>query len=532
MFIDSKIKKELKEKLESYFEKTLHKDDFIDLELLKLMAHVTTKTGYEVAVLLNRKGKVVDIFVGNKNSVSFETISEENKLSGVRLIHTHPSGNSMLSELDKSALLNNKLDAVCAVGVSNGELTTAHVGFINAGQESFKVDVTYVHNAQYINKYGLFEKLYEYDAEFNKHQSGLYSGEKTQNRAILVAVEITEQDDLTQDLQELKGLAETAHIEVVGKISQKRSVPDGKFLIGQGKLVELKELVQNTGANLVIFDNELSGSKKRNLTGFLGVDVIDRSLLILDIFAARAQTNEGKLQVELAQLKYLLPRVGSIIKGHEGSGSGVGMRGPGESKIEINKRVIENNILKKEKELQQVRKTREVTRSSRRRSNKKVVSIVGYTNSGKSTLMNTLANANVYEKDELFATLDTTTRNVWLNNKNEILLIDTVGFINKLPHEFINAFSSTLEESVFADLLLHVVDASDKNYEKHISVVLEVLQKIGAQSPIITVFNKMDKVKDINQIKAHAPKNSVFISAKQGTNIAELKNAILKEISK
>lgn len=531
MFIDNKIKKELREKLESYYEKTLNKNDFIDLDLLKLMAHVTTKTAYEVAVLLNRRGKVVDIFVGNKSSVTFNVESEDNKLNGIRLIHTHPSGNSNLSELDISALINNKLDAVCAVGVSNGEVTTAHVGFINLTGDGLKADITFVHNANYINKYGLFEKLYEYDQEFKKQQGNLYSGEKTANRAILVAVEISENDNLQRDLEELKGLAETAHIEVLTTISQKRNVPDGKYLIGQGKLVELKELVQNYGANLVIFDNELSGSKKRNLTSYLGVDVIDRSLLILDIFASRAKTNEGKLQVELAQLKYLLPRVGSMIKGHEGSGSGVGMRGPGESKIEINKRVIENNIVKKEKELQSVKKTREVTRSARKRSSKKNVSIVGYTNSGKSTLMNTLANANVYEKDELFATLDTTTRNVWLNNNNEILLIDTVGFINKLPHEFINAFSSTLEESVFADLLLHVVDASDKNFEKHISVVLEVLQKIGANSPIITVFNKIDKVKDIKQVKAKAPKNSVFISAKQGTNLSDLKTAILKEIN-
>lgn len=530
MQIDSKLKKELKEKLLSFYEKFCSKDDFVDLELLNLMAYITTKTGFEVAVFVNRKGQVVDIYVGTQSSVSFPSFENTGKgFCGVRVIHTHPNGNSELSKLDKSALINNKFDCVCAVGVNNGELTTATAGFIKPDGKS--VVTVFMHNANYINKYGLIEKIKESEKEFVEQNSKLIENQAKQYRAVLVAVELSKEDNLERDINELKGLSATLQIEVVGVITQKRSKPDNRYLIGEGKLEELRELIQNTQANLVIFDNVLSGSKQSNLTKTLGVEIIDRSRLILEIFAKRAQSSEGKLQVELARLKYLLPRSANMIKS-DGGGSGIGLKGPGESKVELNRRIIENNILKLERELENVKKTRAISRDNRLKSNKPIVSLVGYTNSGKSTLMNVLSGANVYEKDELFATLDTTTRNVWLANDTEILLIDTVGFINKLPHEFINAFSSTLEESVYADLLLLVVDASDKDYQNHIKVVHEVLKKIKANSPIITVFNKIDKVKNLDEIKQTAPQNSIFISAKKYEGIEELKKVIIKNVKK
>ncbi len=532
MFINEKIKKEYKEKLIGYYETYINKDDFIDLSLLKLMAEITSKFGFEVGVFIDRKGRVIDIVVGEKNSLQFESNETVKGLNGVRIIHTHPTKDSRLSDLDKSALINNLYDCICTIGVENNEVYGATVAFINAETETAKLDEVVVANANYINKYGLIEKIYYYDKILLENQDSLHNNNKKRAKAVLVMAEIEKTDDIEVDLKELESLAKTANIDVVGKISQKREQPDARFIIGKGKLEELKNLIQNTNANLVVFDNELSGSKKRNLTDELNVDVIDRSLLILDIFASRAKTSEGKLQVELAQLKYLLPRVGSIIRGHEGSGSGVGLKGPGETKIELNKRIIENNIIKKEKDLANVKKNREIARLGRQKSKKKVVSLVGYTNSGKSTLLNALSGAGVYEKDELFATLDTTTRNVWLNDKNQILLIDTVGFINKLPHELINAFSSTLEESVFADLLLHVVDCSDKNYLKHIEVVKEVLNKIGANSEVIMVYNKVDKVQDLDAVKSTAAKNSVFISAKKLINLDDLKSNIINFINK
>ena len=530
MFIDAKVKKEIREQLLENLNKAFSKDSFIDLDLLNLMTEITQKTGYEVAVLINRKGIVTDVYVGTKNSVQISTQEYSKKgFNGLRVVHTHPNGNSTLSQLDNSMLLNNKYDCICAIGVLEGKLTTANVGYIKITDKEPVVETVFVHNPNYINKFGLLEKILQNETDYIKNQQSIYTNSDQQNRAVLVVAEIEKRDNLEEDLEELQGLCQTAGIVVLGSVTQKRAKPDGKYLIGEGKLVELKNLVQNTNANLVVFDNELSGSKQANLVNSLGVDVIDRSMLILDIFAKRAKTSEGKLQVELAQLKYLLPRANSLIRGHQG-GSGVGLRGPGESKIEINKRIIENNIIKKERELEHVKQTRQVARSNRLKSNKKIVCLVGYTNSGKSTLMNTLSGAGVYEKDELFATLDTTTRNVWLNSKNEILLIDTVGFINKLPHEFIEAFSSTLEESVFADVLLHVVDVSNPNYQKQIDVVNQVLQKIKATSPIITVYNKIDKVPLWKPSQNSLP-NSVAISAKRQTNIENLKNLIIKFIN-
>lgn len=533
MNINSKVKKGQAQSLQSFIDKSLSKDDFIDLELLDLMQQITTDTGLEVAVVVNRKGVVEDVYVGQSNSVSITTPQyDTDLLNGRRLIHTHPNGNSNLSALDKSMLTNNRYDAVCAVGVKDGKLTTATVGFINADSEKEKVDLVLVHNPHYINKYGLIEKIKEYNEVLKQKNSGMFSNADQQERAVLVGVELSAEDDIELDLEELASLADTAKVKVVAKLWQKRNKPDVRYLIGQGKLEELQQLVQNTNANLVIVDNELSGSKMSNLSDALGVKVITRSMLILDIFATRAKTKEGKLQVELAQLKYMKPRAGNMTSNYDGGGSGVGLRGPGESKVEINRRVIEKNIIKLNKELQSVKKNREVARQQRKNSDKSIVSLVGYTNSGKSTLMNALAKAHVYEKNELFATLDTTTRNVFLGKNNDMLLIDTVGFINKLPHELIKAFSSTLEESVQADLLLHVVDVSHPHFINQMKVVNSVLEKIGAKAPILTVFNKIDKAKKYKELINNPSYDHVCISAKNGIGLEQLKKLIIKKMAK
>lgn len=531
MKFDEKLKKQWREKLSAWVDKAFAKDEFLPLELLTLMRDVTTDTGMEVGVLLSRKGRVLDVMVGDKTSVELPT--EFGKAGrgfcGVRVVHTHPSGNSTLSQLDKSALKNNLFDCMCAVGVKDGKLTSVTTGFVTTkeGSDELLVESVSKHDAVYINKYGFLEQVLLQEKDYVKNTERLHKNRSAGNLAILVAVEINKSDDLVRDMQELNGLAETAGIEVVGELTQKRDKPDGKYFVGAGKLMALKNMVQNTGANLVIFENELTGSKQANLAQALGVDVITRSMLILDIFAGRARTSEGKLQVELAQLKYLLPRLNSIGRSTQ-TGSGVGMRGPGESKIELNRRILENNIKKLEKELQQVKKSRQVSRKSRTQSSKPIVSIVGYTNSGKSTLMNVLSGAGVYEKNELFATLDTTTRNVWLQQNKEILLIDTVGFINKLPHEFIHAFSSTLEESVFANLLLVVLDVSDKDWRKHLQVVQQVLSEIGADAKQLLVYNKVDKL-NAEELEELQQENQVgiYISARTGHGMEILKQTIL-----
>lgn len=347
-------------------------------------------------------------------------------------------------------------------------------------------------------------------------------------KAILVLVSFDTKNNLELEIDELKSLAEASNLEVVGKVTQNRKNPDGAYYIGIGKLDEIKELIEEHNASVVIFDNELVGSKISNLEKALDVRVIDRSMLILDIFASRAKTNEGKLQAELAQLKYSLPRLSSL-QGSDGRfGAGVGMRGPGESKLELSRRVIEKRIYDKEKELEKLKQNRELLRSKRSASTKKIVAIVGYTNSGKSTLMNQITKADILAKDMLFATLDTTTRSVFLGENKEILLIDTVGFVSKLPHEFIEAFSATLEETLYADILLHIIDASNPLYKEQEKVVINVLNNLGVKNKkILKVYNKIDKVPNFEKIQ---DENTLYISALKKQGIEELRQRIIELI--
>lgn len=521
MKIDSKLNKELKDKLENYYNFVGNKEEFVNMELLNLMVNITNKTGLQVDVLINKKGIVKDIYVSEKDKADFSNIYYlDGGTNGLRLIHTVPKTTCELSAFDKITLNNYCLDCVCAVGNSNTGLPCAYVGFKN-GKD---MEVVNVPNLAYINKYGLIEKIDKY-SENKKKSNKMFDNTVEKQRAILVMAELEKEDDIVNDLNELEGLATTAGIIVVDKIWQKRDKPDPKYVIGEGKLDEVLKAVKLNNADMVIFDNQLNGSKINNLELALGVKVIDRSMLILDIFAMRAETNEGKLQVQLAQLKNSLPRLSGLVATDGRFGGGVGMRGPGETKLELNKRVVLEKIQKLETQLKTVKKTREINRQGRTNSKKKTVAIVGYTNSGKSTLMNLLTKEKLYAKDELFATLDTTTRNLWLDYNKEILLIDTVGFINKLPHEFIDAFSSTLEETKYADLLMHVVDLSNPNYKKQMEVVENVLNKLGAKAPILTVFNKIDKVADFKKQKQQ--KNVVYISAKNNLNIEELKQKMV-----
>lgn len=513
-----KLKKEYRERLlalEGYsFDKSLFIDEFV----ISAMVDISSATGYEVAVLISRKGQVLDACVGEKSSVTIEVEENRGRFTGSRLIHTHPSGNPKLSAMDISMLKNKKLDCLCAVSIREGLAYSAEIGFVkNDG-----VETVVCHDARYLNKYGLLEKIVSAEKDYKEYYANVNS--LPQQRAILIKVAIKEKGDMEADLDELESLAKTAGIVTVDRISQFRAKPDSKYYIGSGKIDIIKESIQLNEANLVIFDNELSGSKVSAISSALCTKVIDRSMLILDIFAGRARTNEGKLQVELAQLKYSLPRLNALSES-SGRFGGVGMRGPGETKLELNRRIVENNIVKKTEELKKLKKHRELNRQSRKSGSKPVVAIVGYTNSGKSTLLNLLARTNVYVKDELFATLDTTTRNVWLGDKKEALFIDTVGFINNLPHEFIEAFASTLEESIFADLILHVVDISNPNYESHIKVTNEVLKKLGCESPVIMVYNKCDNIKDKDIVV-----DGVKISAKKNEGIDELKGAIISKL--
>ena len=358
-------------------------------------------------------------------------------------------------------------------------------------------------------------------------------------KAILVGLQRDREEDISYSMEELKGLAEAANAEVLGMMTQNLERPNTATLIGKGKVEELAELVKNMEADTVIFNDELSGMQLRNLEDALDVRVIDRTILILDIFADRASSREGKLQVELAQLQYRMPRLIGFGKSLSRLGGGIGTRGPGEKKLETDRRHIEKRMLDIKAELDQIKNTRSVQRARREKNEVPVVALVGYTNSGKSALMNRILAKTekneeerkiVFEKNMLFATLDVAQRSVILDSNHQFILIDTVGFVSKLPHSLVNAFKATLEEVTYADLLIHVVDSSYENHDFHSNVTDKVLAEIGAGGKErVLAFNKIDLVDPETVIPRPGTEN-ILISAKEDIRIDELLNLIRSKI--
>lgn len=368
--------------------------------------------------------------------------------------------------------------------------------------------------------------------------------DKIEYRAILVGLHVTDQNkpeykaDLEPSMKELKELAKAADVEVLGLLVQNRPSVDVTFYIGKGKTEEIKELAQTMEANIIIFNNELSGAQIRNLEEEIGINVIDRTMLILDIFAKRALTREGRLQVELAQLKYRLPRLKGIGSQMSRAGAGIGARGPGEKKLETDRRHIKDQIHEIQQELKDIIKNREVQRSARIKAKLPIIAMVGYTNAGKSTLTNVLMSSHkdfeetkqVFVKDMLFATLDVSLRKGSLPNGEDYLLTDTVGFVSDLPHDLVDAFKATLEEVTFADLLVHVIDASNLDHKLQIDTTMSVLKELGADNkPIIHAFNKIDKI-DYEKTFVDVD-NKIYLSAKTGYNMELLLERIQEEIS-
>lgn len=355
----------------------------------------------------------------------------------------------------------------------------------------------------------------------------LYEFNEIKERVILVGVQTQEGDDTASSLDELEELAGTAGAVTVAKVIQKREAIHPGTYIGKGKIDEIRQLIGSLDATGVICDDELSPAQYNNLEQELDCKVMDRTLLILDIFAARATSSEGKIQVELAQLRYRAARLVGLRNSLSRLGGGIGTRGPGEKKLEMDRRLIKNRISQLKAELENVKKHRELIRGQRKNGRLKVAAIVGYTNAGKSTLLNRLTGAGVLEEDKLFATLDPTTRILDLPGQQQVLLTDTVGFIRKLPHHLIEAFRSTLEEAKYADILIHVVDASNPHMDEQMYVVYETLRELGVeQKEVITLFNKQDKLPETEIFRDFKADYVLKISARTGQGLEELKQTL------
>ena len=359
----------------------------------------------------------------------------------------------------------------------------------------------------------------------------MYNMDDIRERVILVGVDTEGGETAERSLDELAELAATAGAEVTGRLIQTRECVHPATYIGRGKLIELKELLWETEATGIICDDELSSTQLGNLEEELDCKVLDRTLLILDIFAARAVSGEGKIQVELAQLRYRASRLSGLGRSLSRLGGGIGTRGPGEKKLEMDRRLIRERISRLKKELADVERHRELLRSQRNQSGMKVAALVGYTSAGKSSIENALTNAGILEDAMLFSTLDTTTRALQLDGTQEILLTDTVGFIRKLPHHLIEAFKSTLEEAKYADIIIHVVDVSNPRMDEQMYVVYDTLRQMGAEGkPVITLFNKQDRLEKEESHKDFQADYSIATSAKTGQGLDELKAALLEII--
>ncbi|OOM70864.1 GTPase HflX [Clostridium sp. BL-8] len=529
------IRKSILDELESIYSIRNLKDEVCNIEILNIISKISSLIEREVSIGINRKGNVTSVAIGDSTSVEIPLIDiEEKRLAGVRVIHTHPNGYCNLSALDLTALLKLKLDAIISVAVIDGNIVDFSLGMLALynnkleAEEKSNLSLEEILSINILDRIRFIENLIKTNDVI----------EETEEKAILVG------SDTKESLEELSELTEACNIPVLKTVFQSRNKVDAAYFIGRGKVLEIASMRQVERANVIIFDDELSGSQVRNLEAAIGAKVIDRTTLILEIFATRAKTKEAKIQVELAQLKYRLGRLQGLGTVLSRTGGGIGTRGPGEKKLETDRRHIMETIYDLKDELKKIKKTRDVQREKRNKENIPKVSLVGYTNAGKSTLRNALCDLaakkenktkeKVFEANMLFATLDTTTRAITLSKKGVITLTDTVGFVRKLPHDLVEAFKSTLEEVIFSDLLCHVIDASSDSAIDQYRVVNEVLSELGAiNKETILILNKIDMATEeqIAALKEIIENHEVIeISAKEKINLEELLNLIEEKL--
>ena len=520
------VRESLLQEMERLYDIEFDRSMFLPDRLLSMLIRFTEATNREIMVYLSRMGEVLEVALGSISSVGLTEMHLRrnfDRLTGFRCIHTHPGGNASLSDVDLEALRLLRFDAMCAVGVKDGIATGISAAFLGEIEYNRLSVITLgpVKPGRIPHKAWLKEiEQSEERVKIAIAEGGIVD---TSEKVMLIST------DSEDSLSELASLAGTAGAVVVSRVLQKRPHPDPATYIGTGKAQELSLTCQALQVDLAILDDELTGAQQKNLENALGVRVIDRTSLILDIFARHAETAEGKLQVELAQLKYRLPRLAGSSDALSRLGGGIGTRGPGETRLEADRRHIRRRIDELSESLDELTRQRGMRRARRSKMDKTTVALVGYTNAGKSTLLNALSGSNVLVEDKLFATLDPVVREVELPENRSCLLADTVGFIRKLPHTLVEAFKSTLEEAVSADLIVVVSDLSSPYYQEQRSVVFDVLNQLGAQGkPVLEALNKADKatVGDIIE-----PADAILISAANGQGLDALKAAISKRIA-
>ena len=520
------IRESLLNELERLSEAEFERDAFLPDRLLNLLVRYTTALNRELLVYLGRDGAVLEVAVGSIGSIALPELHLRrnlDRLAGFRCIHTHPGGGARLSDVDLQALRLLRFDAMCAVGVEDGICTGISAAFLG----EMEYDNFAVIQKGPVKPGRLPQTLWLKEIELAEErvQKAIAAGGIVEEAEKVMLIST----DSEESLDELAALAETAGAMVITRVLQSRQRPDPATFIGSGKAEELALSCQTLEIDLAILDDELTGAQQRNLENVLGVRVIDRTALILDIFAQRAQSAEGKLQVELAQMKYRLPRLQGMGTALSRLGGGIGTRGPGETRLEVDRRRIRRRIDDLEAQLQDIKRQRDLRRARREKTGQTTVALVGYTNAGKSTLLNALSGADVLVEDKLFATLDPVTRQVALPENRSCLVVDTVGFIRKLPHPLVQAFRSTLEEALLADLLVVVSDLSSPHYAQQRATVFRVLDELGAADrPILEALNKADAARVGGMIE---PADAILISAKNGDGLEKLKAEISRRIA-
>lgn len=513
------IRKTALEKLDSLFDIQQDSTKYIGEEILTVICDISHHYNREISVYIARNGRLLSIQLGDNNSVSLEGIStrrDKNRLSGIRCIHTHPSDSSSLSAMDTSALIALKLDAMSAVSIVDGKASKICTAVI-APHNSNGFEIINIAPCIDIPHSKLIEAINYAEREVDEF---IPSANNEPERVLLLGI------DSENSLDELSELAETANVNVVYRLLQKRNLPDSTSYIGEGKAAELSRIVQTHNIETVICDDEITGSTQKRLEEILNCRVIDRTALILDIFAKHSRSAESKLQVEAAQLKYRSQHLIGIGSDLSRLGGGIGTRGPGESKLEVDRRRIAQRLSFLEKEIEVIADQRKLRRKEREKSNIPVVALVGYTNAGKSSLLNAFTDADAYVENKLFATLDALTRKHRLSDGQDILLVDTVGFIKKLPHSLVKTFASTLEEAALADVIVIVIDGSSNDMDEHYDTVCNTLEAIGANSsPRIIAINKSDLFEKKDFAKG------MYISTKTAEGLDELDSAIIKALS-